>query len=65
MISLLLSLLAHQKPLHILYKYYFFGRNETVLNNSPGELYTIEAIPDNCKYPLAMILAAQNQKQYP
>ena len=42
------------------------GRNEAVLNNLPGELYTIEAddkIPDNGKYPLAMILAAQNQKQ--
>ena len=42
------------------------GRNEAVLNNLPGELYTIEAgdkIPDNCKHPLAMILAAQNQKQ--
>ena len=36
-------------------------RNEAFLNNLPGELYTIEAdykIPDNCKYPLAMILAA-------
>ena len=42
------------------------GRNEAVLNNLPGELDTIEAgdkIPDNCKYPLVMILAAQNQKQ--
>ena len=32
----------------------------------PGELYTIEAndkIPDYCKYPLALIKAAQNQKQ--
>ena len=39
------------------------SRNEPVLNNSAGELYTIEAddkIPDNCKYQLAMILAAQN-----
>ena len=42
------------------------GRNEVVLNNLPGQLYIIRAddkIPDNCKYPLAMILAAQNQKQ--
>ena len=34
------------------------GRNDAVLNNLPGELYTIKAddkIPDNCKYPLAMI----------
>ena len=41
-------------------------RNEAVLNDLPGELYTIEAddkVPDNCKYPLAMIEAAQNQKQ--
>ena len=39
------------------------SRNEPLLNNSAGELYTIEAddkIPDNCKYQLAMILAAQN-----
>ena len=42
------------------------SRNEAVLNNLPGELYTIEAddkTPDNCKCLLAMILAAQNQKQ--
>ena len=42
------------------------GRNEAVLNNLPGGLCTIEAdhkIPDNFKYPLAMIPAAQNQKQ--
>ena len=41
-------------------------RNEAVLSDLPGELYTIEAsdkIPDNCKYPLALIQAAQNQKQ--
>ena len=41
------------------------GRNEAVLNNLPGENYTVEAddkILDNCKYPLPMILAAQNQK---
>ena len=42
------------------------GRNVAVLHNLPGELYTIEAdnkMLDNYKYPLAMILAAQNQKQ--
>ena len=40
-------------------------RNEAVLNNLPGELYTIEAddkILDNCKYPLALIEADQDQK---
>ena len=33
-------------------------KNETVLNELRGELYTKEAndkIPDNCKYPLALI----------
>ena len=42
------------------------GRNKAVLNNFRGELYTIEVDdknPDNCKYPLAMIIVAQNQKQ--
>ena len=41
-------------------------RHEAVLNELPDELYTIEAndkILDNCKYPLALIQAAQNQKQ--
>ena len=41
-------------------------KNEAVLNELPGELYTIETnekITDNCKYPLALIQAAQNQKQ--
>ena len=40
-------------------------RNETVLNDLPGQLYKIEAtgkIPDNYKYPLTLIHAAQNQK---
>ena len=40
-------------------------RNEAVLNDVPGQLYTIEAyskIQDNCKYPLALIQVAQNQK---
>ena len=38
-------------------------RNEAVLNDLPGEPYTIEAsdkVPHNCKYPLALIQAAQN-----
>ena len=41
-------------------------RNKAVLNELPGELYVIEVndkIQDNCKYPLALIQAAQNQKQ--
>ena len=41
-------------------------RNEAVLNDLPGELYTIEAndkIPDNSKYPSPLNQAAQNQKQ--
>ena len=41
-------------------------RNDAVLKDLSGELYTIEAddkIPDNCRYPLATIQAAQNQNQ--
>ena len=41
-------------------------RNDAVLKDLSGELYTIEAddkIPDNCRYALATIQAAQNQKQ--
>ena len=41
-------------------------QNEAVLNDLPDELYTIEAndkIPGNCKYPLATIQAAQNQRK--
>ena len=41
-------------------------RNEAVLKELSGELYIIEGndkITDNCKYPLALIQAAQNQKQ--
>ena len=41
-------------------------RNEAVLNDLPSRLYTTEIIsktPDNCKYPLAAIQAAHNQKQ--
>ena len=41
------------------------GRNEAVLNNLPGKVYTIEAddkISDNYKYPFATIVAAQNEK---
>ena len=40
-------------------------RNEAILNDLPGKFYTIEAnekFPDNSKYPLATIQAAQNQK---
>ena len=40
-------------------------RDDDALNDLPGKLYTIEAddkVPDNCKYPLATIEAAQNQK---
>ena len=38
-------------------------RNEAVLNDLPGELYTIKAndkIPNYCRYPLALIQAVQN-----
>ena len=41
-------------------------RNEVVQNNLPGELYTTEVsdqILDDCKYQLALIQAARNQKQ--
>ena len=41
------------------------GRNDTVLNDLPGELYTIEAhskITDNCKHPLTTIKAVRNHK---
>ena len=41
-------------------------RNGAVLNDLLGEFYIIEAdekIPNNCKYPLAAIQAAQNQNQ--
>ena len=41
-------------------------RDKAVLNDLPCQLYTTEAndkIPDNCKYQLALIQAAQNQKQ--
>ena len=40
-------------------------RNDAVPNDLPGKLYTREAhdnIPDSCKYPLATIQAAQNEK---
>ena len=40
-------------------------KDNAALNDLPGKLYTIEAddkIPDNCKYPLGTIQAAQNQK---
>ena len=41
-------------------------RNESVLNELPGEHYTIEVndkIPDNCKYLLELIQIAHIQKQ--
>ena len=41
-------------------------RNDAVLNDLPDELYKTEShdkIPDNCKYPLATIQAAHNQKK--
>ena len=41
-------------------------KNEVFLNDLLGQLYTIQAndkVQDNCKYSLALILAAQNQKQ--
>ena len=41
-------------------------RNNAVLNDLPCQFYTIQAndkIPDNFKYSLALIQAAQNQKQ--
>ena len=41
-------------------------KNETFPIDLPGELQTIEAngkISDNCKYPMALVQAAQNQKQ--
>ena len=40
-------------------------KNKVVLNNLPGELYTIQAndkVPDDCKYALALIKAAWNKK---
>ena len=41
-------------------------RNKVFLKYLHGELCTIEAtlkVPDNCKYPSALIEVAQNQKQ--
>ena len=41
-------------------------KNEAALNELPGKRFITEAnakVPDNCKYPLALIQAAQNQKQ--
>ena len=41
-------------------------RNDAVLNDSPGDLHTVEAndkILDNYKYPVALIQAAQNQSK--
>ena len=36
-------------------------RYEAVIHDLPGELYTVET--DDCKYPLTMVEAVQNQKQ--
>ena len=39
--------------------------NKAFLNELPGKLYTIvsnDKITDNCKYPLVLLQAAQNQK---
>ena len=44
----------------------FMKMNAAVLNDLPGELYIIKAndkISDSFKYLLALIQAAQNQKQ--
>ena len=41
-------------------------RYKAILNDLLDELYTIETndkISDNCKYPLALIQSAQNQKK--
>ena len=41
-------------------------RNEAVLSGSPGKLYAVEAnykIPVGCKYLLALIEVAKNQRQ--
>ena len=41
-------------------------RNDTVLNDLPGDLYTIQAndkIPDKCKHPIATTHTAQYQEQ--
>ena len=42
--------------------------NDVVLNDLLHKFHPIEAnekIPDNCRYPLANIHAAQNKKQIP
>ena len=41
-------------------------RNEAVLNDLPGELYTIETnnkIPDKYKYPTVLVQVTQNGKK--
>ena len=57
-------------PKHVLHLYGenkpAMKRNEVVLNDLPSKRYIIEAndkIPGNCKQPLALIQAAQNQNQ--
>ena len=37
-------------------------KSEAILDDLSCELYTTDKIPDNCKYPLALIQASQNQK---
>ena len=52
--------------LHMYSKNEWTKRNDAILNAFPRELYSIEVddkIPDNCKYSLPTIKAAQNQKQ--
>ena len=38
-------------------------RNDSILNDLPDEAEADGKIPENCKYKLATIHAAQNQKQ--
>ena len=44
---------------------FIYAENEVALNDLIGEFHKAEAydkIPDNCKYPLALIQAAKNQR---
>ena len=72
--KLLKARLIHEShenyPKHVFHMYVeneaALKRNKAVLKDLPGELYRIEAdgkVPDNCKYPLTIIQAAQNQRQ--
>ena len=71
--KLLKARLIHEShenyPKHVFHMYVeneaALKRNKAVLKDLPGELYRIEAdgkVPDNCKYPLTIIQAAQHQK---